>query len=257
MSPSLQNLSFLLCVYLSAHFALKLNVRTSTNQVRLCRITRLDFAPVEMDDDDMPGLVMAEDINGPRVSVKSLDEIESEKRRAERTSTTRSSSYTSYKGPSSYSSPENSVRDKVVKTTATFGTLSVEDLKSRMIPQEPEQKDAFANRKKEDLNGIQPLTPLLFSTFPAVCSYGLWQLSAYFTNHFAVQYLDSDLYPVQRLATIGRNLVVGMTTLASGFTGVVALGLFLLGVTVSVGVMKGELDPNKPRDVPEPKKDSL
>lgn len=37
---------------------------------------------------------------------------------------------------------------------------------------------------------------------------------------------------------------VGITTLASGFTGVISIGLFLLGITVAIGVAKGELDPN-------------
>ena len=40
------------------------------------------------------------------------------------------------------------------------------------------------------------------------------------------------------------SLQVGITTLASGFTGVISIGLFLLGVTVAIGVAKGELDPN-------------
>ena len=39
-------------------------------------------------------------------------------------------------------------------------------------------------------------------------------------------------------------LKVGITTLASGFTGVISIGLFLLGITVAIGVAKGELDPN-------------
>jgi hypothetical protein len=42
--------------------------------------------------------------------------------------------------------------------------------------------------------------------------------------------------------------VLGMSTLATGFCGVISLGgLVLLGIAVTVGVAKGELDPNKPR----------
>lgn len=66
------------------------------------------------------------------------------------------------------------------------------------------------------------------------------------TETFAVQFIDeSNPYPVQRAAIVARNLVVGLSALASGFTGVVAVGLFAMGCVVGVGVLKGELDPNK------------
>jgi len=41
--------------------------------------------------------------------------------------------------------------------------------------------------------------------------------------------------------------ISGTTTLATGFCAVVSLGLMLLGITVTVGVASGKLDPNKPR----------
>ena len=122
--------------------------------------------------------------------------------------------------------------------------------------------------KKEDLNGIQPLTPLTFSVLPAGMSWVFWQITTYMTGayhkpcmivyssiivfdrnmmnfteslfpsifvrlcffhhhvlwllsqitysyslssisgHFAIEYTTSDLYPVQRLATVARNFVV-------------------------------------------------
>ena len=36
---------------------------------------------------------------------------------------------------------------------------------------------------------------------------------------------------------------MGLSSLASGFFGVVGVGIFLLGVRVAYGVMTGELDP--------------
>jgi hypothetical protein len=186
--------------------------------------------------------MMQEDNDGPRVSVKSLEDSLVGKKE-------------SGLGSVNYGVQTKSDRQDV-KTTATFGTLSVDDLKKRMIPRDAPQKNAFL-QKKEDLNGIQPATPLLFSLFPALCCVAFWQLTTYMTNHFAINFITSDLYPVRRLASIARNFIVGFTTLASGFTGVVALGLFLLGVTVAVGVMKGELDPNnaKPKGNEAPKDD--
>ena len=48
------------------------------------------------------------------------------------------------------------------------------------------------------------------------------------------------------------NLISTLTQphLSIGSTGVVALGMFLLGATVAIGVLKGELDPNnaKPKE---------
>ena len=199
-----------------------------------------------IDDDDKPKMSMAEENDGPRVSVKSIDEIMSSKPKP----------YQPSSSSSSVKSTTEMNKDVVTRKTATFGSLSVEDLKGRMIQKDAIQKDAFANRKKEDLNGIQPMTPLFFSIFPAIFSYGMWQLTVYFTGHFAIDLAGSDIYPVQRLAVISRNLVVGMTTLASGFTGVISLGLFLLGVTVSIGVLKGELDPNNPKPPTSPPNES-
>lgn len=36
--------------------------------------------------------------------------------------------------------------------------------------------------KKEDLNGIQPLTPLTFSILPAAMSWVFWQITTYMTG---------------------------------------------------------------------------
>ena len=99
-------------------------------------------------------------------------------------------------------------------------------------------------KRTEDLNGINPVTTILFSAFPVVASYGLTTLSSYLAGNFAVQYLNSDLYPVQRVAIVVRNLVVGLVTLGAGFCGIIGVGLLALGITVAVGVAKGELDPD-------------
>ena len=47
----------------------------------------------------------------------------------------------------------------------------------------------------------------------------------------------------------------GMSTLATGFCAVVSLGLVLLGIAVSIGVFKGELDPNRKREESQLDKD--
>jgi hypothetical protein len=100
-------------------------------------------------------------------------------------------------------------------------------------------------RKLEDLNGINPLIPLLGSAVPFAMAYAGYQLSVYLTANFAVGFLSSDIYPVQRAAIVARNIMVGFSTLATAFSGVIGVGLLALGVVVAAGVMRGELDPNK------------
>ena len=43
---------------------------------------------------------------------------------------------------------------------------------------------------------------------------------------------------------VARNLVVGISSLATGFTGVIGVGLLAMGIAVAIGVAKGELDPS-------------
>ena len=159
-----------------------------------------------IDDNEKPKISMQEENDGPRIDVKSLEE----------TMIGRKENYLS---SVNYG---NAVKEpkRETKTTATFGTLSVEDLKKRMIPRDLPQKNVF-DRPKEDLNGIQPMTPLLWSVFPAVFCVLFWQLTVYMTNHFAITFITSDMYPVRRFASLARNFIVGFTTLASGFTGAI------------------------------------
>lgn len=172
------------------------------------------------DDDDGPMLRMPEENDTPRISVKEID--------------TKMPVETSVKKP----------------VSATFGSLSVDDLKTRMTKIDATKTRGTGKWKDlpsrpEDLNGINPIIPLLFSAFPALMAYAGWRASSYLTANFAIQFIDSEIYPVQRLAIVLRNVVVGITTLATGFTGAIGLGLFAMGIAVAIGVMKGELDPNK------------
>jgi len=227
-----------------------------------------------MADDEKPKLEMVEENDGPRVSVKSLDE---------RTSSSSSSSGSGSSGSGSGSSGDSSssssgfsrasftssfekVRLEALKASmassqseeeeaarelakkapaATFGMLRIEDLKGRMQDTNQGMKSwDDLPKRTEDLNGINPLTTILFSIFPALCSFLGYKASTWLTANFAVEFLTSDLYPVQRFAIVVRNLVVGITSLATGFCGVISIGLFAMGCVVAIGVVKGELDPS-------------
>lgn len=130
-----------------------------------------------------------------------------------------------------------------IKQTSVFGSLDI----TKKLQQSAKTPSASSNRlnKIEDLNGIDPITSFFFAFFPLGMSYFGWQLSVYLAEHFAIQFVDSEIYPVQRFTIVARNLVVGMSSLATGFCGVVSLGLFLLSIRVGYGVLRGELDPKK------------
>lgn len=178
-------------------------------------------------DDDDNKIGFKDSSDGPKFGIKSLDDIKSSK----------SPTYGS-------SSSKSESTAKPVKRSATFGSLTVEDLKSRMIAVEAAQPKDLPKRT-EDLNGINPLIPLFSSVVPFGMAFLGYKLSSYFALNFAVQFLDSNVYTVQRLAIVARNILVGLTTLATTFSFVIGMGLLLLGLTVGVGVLKGELDPNK------------
>eukprot|EP01031_Cornospumella_fuschlensis_P036082 gene36082-43753_t len=112
-------------------------------------------------------------------------------------------------------------------SSSVFGDLSLQDFsaKQRTSSSSSTPSKFIASKPLKlkqtqpvDLNGIPPLKPFLFS-FVAF-----------------VQFLDSDIYPVQRASVVARNLLVGITSLAAGFSGVVGVGLLGLGAQVAWGV---------------------
>jgi hypothetical protein len=190
------------------------------------------------DDDDRPLLEYKEDIQKV-AAIKSLDEL-APPRKVE--------SFSSSSATSRAKETAEKQKEKKKVGTKTFGSLTAEDLNAdTYVSPSGKVFRRGVTPKKEDLNGIQPYTPFIFSFFAAVMSFVAWQASTYLAGHFAIQFVDSELYPVQRVAIVGRNVVVGIFTLFTGFSGVVSLGLVLLGVAVSIGVAKGELDPTAVR----------
>ena len=66
--------------------------------------------------------------------------------------------------------------------------------------------------------------------------------------------LETDLYFAQRLADVFRNAVMGVSSLASGFFGIIGLGIFVLGLRVAYGVATGEVDPTP---IKQPKSEDM
>ena|ERR1711871_151819 len=142
----------------------------------------------------------------------------------------------------------NESSEDKVSTGAVFGTLNIDDLNARMQKSSVNQPRSLKlERREEDLNGIEPYKPFQFSLVAGFMAYAGWQLTIYMTDNFGVSLLDSEFYPVQRFTIVARNIIIGLTTIFSSFSACIALGLVGLGVAVSIGVAKGELDPTVER----------
>ena len=107
-----------------------------------------------------------------------------------------------------------------------------------------EEERQRALEEARDLNGVNPFACLIASVVCFAFSVGLWVATNFLTEVFVLHPIQTDVYAAQRLASVFRNVVVGMTSLGAGFSGVTGLGLALLGFRVAYGVyVTGELDP--------------
>jgi hypothetical protein len=109
--------------------------------------------------------------------------------------------------------------------------------------QRTEEERQRSIEEARDLNGVNPLVCIGGAAFAWACAGALWVFTTYLGVLFTSHPLETDIYFVQRLTQVFRNVVMGLSSLASGFFGVVGIGIFLLGVRVAYGVVTGELDP--------------
>eukprot|EP01031_Cornospumella_fuschlensis_P033984 gene33984-41126_t len=159
--------------------------------------------------DKSPQMLDASDSVGPRIGVKPLgDNVDSILDETKPLKTYVSS-------PSSSVFGDLSLQDFSAKHRTSSSSSTMSSTPSKFIASKPLK---LKQTQPVDLNGIPPLKPFLFS-FVAF-----------------VQFLDSDVYPLQRASVVARNLLVGITSLAAGFSGVVGVGLLGLGAQVAWGV---------------------
>ena len=123
---------------------------------------------------------------------------------------------------------------------SSFGKkLGLEGFRSEKTDEERQA----ALEEARNLNGVNPLVALGGAAFALAGAGGLWALTNFIIEYFALHPVVNDSYIVERVTAVTRNVVVGMVSLASGFFGVTGLGILLLAIRVSYGVMTGELDP--------------
>jgi Protein of unknown function (DUF3082) len=108
-----------------------------------------------------------------------------------------------------------------------------------------ERRAAIA--EAQNLNGVNPVTTFFGSVFALLCAAGLWFATQALAEYFALHPSDpTDAYFVVRVTAVSRNVIMGISALASGFFGVTGFGILLLALRVGWGVVTGELDPSPP-----------
>ncbi|KAL3756657.1 hypothetical protein ACHAWU_002560 [Discostella pseudostelligera] len=142
--------------------------------------------------------------------------------------------------------------DKQKGVTTTSSSSKSREYFKEFRSTKTEEERQRSLEEARDLNGVNPLVCIGGAAFAWACAGALWVLTTYLGIFFASHPLDTDVYFVQRVAGVFRNVVVGLSSLASAFFGVVGVGVFLLGVRVGYGVITGELDPT-PIKVPKMK----
>ena len=124
-----------------------------------------------------------------------------------------------------------------------YGSGKTREYFKEFRSQKTEEERQRSIEEARDLNGVNPLVCIGGAAFAWVCAGALWYFTTYLGALFASHPFETDVYFIQRLTQVFRNVVMGLSSLASGFFGVVGVGIFLLGVRVGYGVMTGELDP--------------
>uniref|UniRef100_A0A7S3PZT6 Uncharacterized protein n=1 Tax=Chaetoceros debilis TaxID=122233 RepID=A0A7S3PZT6_9STRA len=107
-----------------------------------------------------------------------------------------------------------------------------------------DEERQMALEAARDLNGVNPTVTILASFFAFGMAIGLWSFTQFLAEVFLTHPMGADApYAFTRIASVFRNAIMGLVSLASGFSFVSGLGVFLLGVRVAYGVFTGELDP--------------
>ena len=89
-------------------------------------------------------------------------------------------------------------------------------------------------KKLSDYSHVRPLPAFAGAAGAAVISVILWQILESLIGLYLSHPPHFDLYIVQRITGVIRTAVIGLLSLASGISGVTAIGLLLLGGKVTV-----------------------
>jgi len=105
-----------------------------------------------------------------------------------------------------------------------------------------EAERELAIEQARDLNGVNPTVTILASFFAFGMAYALWWLTGFLGALFVSHPISADApYAFSRIAAVFRNVIMGLSSLASGFSFVSGLGVFLLGVRVAYGKLTANI----------------
>lgn len=151
----------------------------------------------------------------------------------------------------SFSPDKPALQDAATRTTGTTASDSATSANQQLLDEirslQPEPAPERVEKAPIDLNGIQPAFLILGAVSYGAFSVLAWQFTASAGQYFAAHPMDDAFYVVARLSGVARYVVVAMGGLGAGVSCIAAVGQLALAVQVQLGIMNGELDPNKPR----------
>ena len=134
-----------------------------------------------------------------------------------------------------------------------YNTKPTNDFESTLTEEEKQRKAEKERIEKQDeealadLNGINPRFALFGSGFTLFLAFVFWRITQGMAVTFNNLHIETDIYPVQRVANTASTALIGLAALGTGIFGGIGLGLTALTTRIIYGVVTGELDPNKPR----------
>jgi Protein of unknown function (DUF3082) len=130
-------------------------------------------------------------------------------------------------------------KEKFGKRSSMSKSLGLSPFGSSLSDEERKR----AIEEARNLNGVNPFVAIGGGIVGLAIATGLWYATIALGSFFAFHPVDTDIYFVTRVTSVVRNVVMGFSSLASGFFGVTGVGILALGIRVGYGVVTGELDP--------------
>mmetsp|Transcript_19420 Transcript_19420/g.59818 ORF Transcript_19420/g.59818 Transcript_19420/m.59818 type:complete len:194 (+) Transcript_19420:275-856(+) len=121
---------------------------------------------------------------------------------------------------------------------AEVGTINdkllaeIEAAKSQYRIEAPQEEE----RELVDVSDVNPVQSVLSGFAALAAAYVFWLGVSFAAESFAEHPVTSEFYPIQRISTIMRTVVLGLGTLLTGLTAFAGVGLLALGGKVGLGL---------------------
>ena len=100
------------------------------------------------------------------------------------------------------------------------------------LSQAPQEEE----RELVDVSDVNPVQSVLSGFAALAAAYVFWLGVSFAAESFAEHPVTSEFYPIQRISTIMRTVVLGLGTLLTGLTAFAGVGLLALGGKVGLGL---------------------